>query len=77
MKTITAKDLKNRTGDVIRRIKQGETILVSYRGKPLARVSPVTDISILEDLSGVIKTGKIDAKSVKAERLARKYEGVY
>ena len=77
MKTITAKDLKNRTGDVIRRIKQGETILVSYRGKPLARVSPVRDISILEDLSGVIETRDIDARGIKAERLARKYEGVY
>lgn len=77
MKTITAKELKNSTGDVIRRIKRGESVLVSYRGKPLATVTPVKETSILEDLSGIIKTCDTDAKDIKGERLAKKYESIY
>jgi len=76
MKTITAKDLKNRTGEVMKSIKRGESVLVSYRGKPLARVTPVTGTSVLEELSGVIKACDKDAEGIKAERLARKHEGI-
>jgi len=77
METITAKDLKNRTGDVIKRIKRGESVMVSYRGKPLARIIPVTGTSILEELSGIIKTCDTDAKGIKVQRLARKHEGFH
>jgi len=77
MKTITAKELKNKTGDIIKSIKRGESVLVSYRGKPLARVTPVTGTSVLEELSGVIKPCDKDADGIKAERLARKHEGIY
>ena len=41
MKSITAKDLKNRTGDVLRRVRTGEKVLVTRRGKPCAVLSPV------------------------------------
>ncbi len=77
MKTITAKELKNKTGDIIKSIKRGESVLVSYRGKPLARVTPVTGTSVLEELSGVIKACDKDAGGIKAERLARKHEGIH
>jgi prevent-host-death family protein len=77
MKTITAKELKNKTGEVIKRVRRGETVLVSYRGKPLARVSPIKGASIVEDLSGLIAPCDKDAKDIKDERLAKKYEGVY
>jgi prevent-host-death family protein len=41
MKTISAKELKNRTGDVLRRVGKGEKVLVTRRGKPCALLSPV------------------------------------
>ena len=41
MKSISAKELKNRTGDVLRRIGRGEKVLVTKRGKPCALLSPV------------------------------------
>ena len=42
MGTITAKQLKQKTGDVIRRIKSGERLTLTYRGKPLAVIEPTT-----------------------------------
>jgi prevent-host-death family protein len=40
MGTITAKQLKLKTGEVIRRIKSGERLILTYRGKPLAVIEP-------------------------------------
>jgi prevent-host-death family protein len=42
MGTVTAKQLKQRTGEVIRRVKSGERLTVTYRGKPVAIISPPT-----------------------------------
>lgn len=41
MKSISAKELKNRTGDVLRRVGRGERVLVTKWGKPCALISPV------------------------------------
>ena len=43
MGTITAKQLKQKTGDVIKRIKSGERLTLTYRGKPLAVIEPTTE----------------------------------
>ena len=40
MGTITAKQLKLKTGEVIRRIKSGERLILTYRGKQLAVIEP-------------------------------------
>ncbi len=40
MKVATAKELKNRTGEVLRRVSLGERILITRRGKPVAVLSP-------------------------------------
>lgn len=41
MKTIAAKDLKNRTGDALRAVARGENVIVTVRGKPAALLSPL------------------------------------
>lgn len=41
MKTVTARDLKNSTGEVVRALRQGESILLTFRGKPLGTIEPV------------------------------------
>ncbi len=41
MKTITAKDLKNKTGDALRAVARGENVVVTVRGKPAALLSPL------------------------------------
>ena len=48
MGTITAKQLKQKTGEVIRRIKSGERLTLTYRGKPLAVIEPTTKNDIKE-----------------------------
>ncbi|MFZ5994597.1 MAG: type II toxin-antitoxin system Phd/YefM family antitoxin [Thermodesulfobacteriota bacterium] len=42
MNTITAKQLKQKTGEVIKKIKLGGRLTITYRGKPVATITPVT-----------------------------------
>jgi antitoxin (DNA-binding transcriptional repressor) of toxin-antitoxin stability system len=48
MGTITAKQLKLKTGEVIRRIKSGERLTLTYRGKPLAFIEPTANNAVKE-----------------------------
>jgi len=38
--TETAKQLKQKTGEVLRRVRSGERLTVTYRGKPVAVIAP-------------------------------------
>lgn len=40
-RTMTARDLKNSTGDVVRTLRRGGSVLLTFRGKPLATIDPV------------------------------------
>jgi len=40
MGTVTAKQLKQKTGEIIRRVKAGERLTVTHRGKPVAVMLP-------------------------------------
>ena len=40
MGTVTAKQLKQKTSEIIRRVKSGERFTLTYRGKPIAIISP-------------------------------------
>ncbi|MBW1714335.1 MAG: type II toxin-antitoxin system prevent-host-death family antitoxin [Deltaproteobacteria bacterium] len=40
MGIITAKQLKLKTGEVIRKVRSGEQMTVTYRGKPVAVIAP-------------------------------------
>lgn len=41
MKKVGSREFKNRQGYYLRRVKKGETLLVTDRGKPVAKISPV------------------------------------
>ena len=41
MGRITAKELKQRTGEMIRRVRRGERLTVTYRGTPIAALLPL------------------------------------
>lgn len=43
MKAVTARELKNRTGEVMRALRRGETLLLTFRGKPVATIVPCGD----------------------------------
>jgi prevent-host-death family protein len=64
MKTATITEAKNKLSALIDRVQAGETILILERGRPVARLEPVTGIDDptgrLERLerAGLIKVGK-------------------
>ena len=37
----TFKQLRHETGAVVRAVERGETVIVTYRGRPVAEMSPV------------------------------------
>lgn len=43
MKIISAKELKNKTGEALRLVSKGERVLVTRRGKPFSCISPFTE----------------------------------
>ena len=40
MGTVTANQLKQRTGEIIKRLKSGERFTLTHRGKPVAVINP-------------------------------------
>lgn len=41
MKTLSMVELRNKAEQVIRQVGQGQRFLLTYRGKPVARLEPV------------------------------------
>lgn len=41
MKPMTARELKNSTGEVVRALRRGESILLTFRGKALGKIEPL------------------------------------
>lgn len=48
--TMTAKELKNRTGDAFRAIGRGDRVVLTRRGKPAAMMVPVAGSEVGEEL---------------------------
>lgn len=46
MKTMAAKELKNKTGEAMRTVSNGNKVLITMRGNPFALISPVTADSL-------------------------------
>jgi prevent-host-death family protein len=42
MNTVTMLELRKNAESVIRRVQKGQRIILTYRGKPVARLEPVT-----------------------------------
>jgi prevent-host-death family protein len=47
MKSISAKELKSRTGEVLRRVEEGEKVFITKRGKPCAVLSSIAEEQLL------------------------------
>ena len=41
MTVIAARELRNRTADVLRRVEAGEQVTITSRGRPVAELTPV------------------------------------
>jgi len=70
MGIITAKQLKQKTGEVIRKVRSGERLTITYRGKPVAVIAPPIkeEIKVLEGLRSFNDAWRdIEATLQKAE----------
>jgi prevent-host-death family protein len=44
MKTATAQDLRNRTAAILSRVRKGDEVVITMRGKSIAVMKPVSEI---------------------------------
>jgi len=77
MTTYSLYEAKARFSEVIRLVRQGRTVTVTYRGEPVARIQPIQgESSELEERlrrfedAGVLRSP--DARAVPLERVARR-----
>lgn len=47
----TAKDLRFQTNDLLNTVKRGEEVIISYHGKPCAKLTPLDDTNDSEDIN--------------------------
>ena len=50
MKVANTVDLKNRTNKILREVMKGQPVIITYRGKPVASLTPLSE----EDLEDFI-----------------------
>lgn len=50
MKVANTVELKNKTNELLRRVMNGEVVIITYRGKPAASITPLSE----EDLEDFV-----------------------
>lgn len=43
MKVANTVELKNRTNELLRQVMKGEAVIITYRGRPAASITPLTE----------------------------------
>lgn len=67
----TAKDLRTRTRELLKIIQAGERVIVTYRGRPVAVMSPVSDVAEeTEDLRPFTRAWPDILRTLRATRPA-------
>jgi len=62
MTKVGGREFKNRQGYYMRKVKKGETLIITERGKPVAQVSPVSEWQVLtleEKLDEMARQGHV------------------
>ncbi|MEW1974801.1 MULTISPECIES: type II toxin-antitoxin system Phd/YefM family antitoxin [Microbacterium] len=67
MTTITHREMRNSSAEVLRRVEAGETITVTNHGHPVARLSPMTR-TVLEELE---QLGQVRLETLLLASLSR------
>lgn len=62
MDSVGTRELKQHTGEIVARVKNGERILVTLRGEPVAVISPVDQEAIAEAVE--IEAGRAERESL-------------
>lgn len=66
METVTHREMRNRSGEILRRVEAGESVRVSNHGHPAALIVPVGG----DLLDGLVARGEARAARADLEALA-------
>jgi len=58
-KSISVTELKARLSEQLRRVKAGETVLITERGRPIGMMTPVPQESLTDDLADLAEAGLV------------------
>lgn len=71
MKVANTVDLKNRTNELLRQVMKGEAVIVTYRGKPAAAITALSE----EDLEDFVLEHSPKVRRLLAEAEADRKAG--
>jgi len=58
-KSVSVSQLKARLSEYLRRVKAGETVLVTERGRPIVEMKPLPSESLGEELTELVEAGLV------------------
>ena len=64
MHSVGTRELKQHTGEIVERVRNGERVILTLRGEPVAVISPL-------DRSAIEEAIEIDARRAERESLGR------
>ena len=77
MKTVTIVEFRNNLEATLRRVARGEGVLLTRRGRPVARLEPVLDRKIgLDDPIYSLSALAVDGESLSNEQIERELYGI-
>ena len=77
MKTVTIVEFRNNMEATLRRVARGEGVLLTRRGRPVARLEPVLDRKIgLDDPIYSLGALAVDGESLSNEEIERELYGL-
>lgn len=62
-KSISVSQLKARLSEQLRRVKAGETVLITERGRPIGMMSPLPPEVVSEELAELVEAGLVRPSS--------------
>jgi prevent-host-death family protein len=71
MKVANTVELKNKTNELLRQVRKGESLIITYRGKPAASITPLSE----EDLEDFVLEHSPKVRKMLAEAEADRKAG--
>ena len=67
IKVISVSQLKARLSEQLRKVKAGETVLITERGRPIGMMSPLPPTILTDELTGLAEAGLVRLASEPLE----------
>ncbi len=77
MKKVGSRELKNRLGRYLARVRRGETLVVTDRGEPVARLVPVEGVRKEDELERRLNQMEAEGHLRRARGLFRDFEPIH